>query len=205
MNMTMLETEVKIYVTKHDDIAQKIEKSGGKLLQERIYERNVRYDSEDKSLTGRGIVLRLREDNDVKLTYKEPGSIDRGIVTREELEVAVSDFDMMQAILGKLGFKPAMSYEKYRTTYRCHNTEVMLDELPYGNFIEIEGNADDIEYVLKALGLDNAERRQDSYAKLFDYVKHHLGLEFNDLTFENFEDIDVPESAFIPPGSIVIR
>ncbi|MEM9951379.1 MAG: class IV adenylate cyclase [Chloroflexota bacterium] len=199
------EIEVKLYYDDLSSLEETIQANGGDLVQDRIYERNIRYDRPDGSMTSKGVVLRLREDNAVKLTYKEPGIIERGIITREELEVEVGDFDTMQAILGKFGYYPSMLYEKYRTIYACHGAHIMLDELPYGNFVEIEGSKDAIEMVINKLGLDHVERRDSSYAKLFDYVKHHLELSFQDLTFENFEDINVPESAFIAPGSIVIR
>ena len=203
--MKNYETEVKIFLDTIGDLDTILRQKGAKLVRERTYERNVRYDVKDNILSSRGVVIRLREDDSVKLTYKEPGVIERGIITREELEVEVSDFDTMQAILAKFGYEPSMLYEKYRTIYFCHNTHIMLDELPFGNFIEIEGKADDIEFVLEQLGLQNAERREDSYAKLFDYVKHHMELDFRDLTFDNFNELEVPENAFIPPGSIVIR
>ncbi len=203
--MKNYETEVKIYLDSVEAIHDRLQENGAQLVRERTYERNVRYDVSDNTLTSRGVVIRLREDDSVKLTYKEPGTIERGIITREELEVEVSSFDTMQAILGKFGYAPSMLYEKYRTIYFWHDTHIMLDELPYGNFIEVEGNREDIEWVLDSIGLTHAERREDSYAKLFDYVKHHMELNFRDLTFDNFDELDVPESAFIPPGSIVIR
>jgi adenylate cyclase class 2 len=204
--MNSQETEVKIHVANLDSIAKKLVKLGADCVQERTYERNMRYDTDDKSLTSQGIVLRLREDSGVTLTYKSKGKLERGILTREELEVDVSDFGTMEAILGKFGFMPNMMYEKYRTVYVLDNTAIMLDELPYGNFVEVEGEGNGaIEQTLEKLGLTDAERRIDSYVKIFDHVKHHLELEFNDLTFANFADTDVPESAYISPGSIVIR
>jgi adenylate cyclase, class 2 len=205
MVMNKQETEVKLYVQDLNKIRKRLEKLGAELVQEREIERNMRYDTPDGSLGQRGAVLRLRQDSHVRLTYKEKGSIDRGIMTREELEVEVSDFATMEAILGKFGFVQSMFYEKYRTTYALGRAEVMLDELPFGNFIEVEGDNDAIEEILHELGLEQAERRPDSYTKLFDYVKHHLELNFRDLSFDNFQDIEVPESAFIAPGSIVIR
>lgn len=205
MVMNKQETEVKLYVPNLKDIRQQLEALGAELVQERIYERNLRYDTPDGSLGQRGAVLRLRQDNQVRLTYKEKGSIDKGIMTREELEVEVSDFEVMEAILGKFGYVQTMFYEKYRTTYALGQAEIMLDELPFGNFLEVEGDAEAIERILHELGLETTERRPDSYTKLFDYVKHHLELNFRDLSFDNFHDIEVPESAFIAPGSIVIR
>jgi adenylate cyclase class 2 len=200
------ETEVKIYVPNFEAVETHLRKFKAKQIQERIYERNMRYDTFDGSLSEKGIVLRLREDNGIKLTYKTKGTLERGILTREELEVEVSDFDTMEAILEKFGFTRSMLYEKYRTVYALDNTQVMLDELPFGNFIEVEGDTqDEIERVLEKLNLQDVERRVDSYTKLFDHVKHHLELTFRDLTFENFADIRVPEHAFVAPGSIVIR
>jgi adenylate cyclase, class 2 len=200
------ETEVKIFVENLERVEKQLLKLGANQVQQRIYERNMRYDTEDGALTEKGVVLRLREDSGVKLTYKSKGTLERGIITREELEVEVSDFDTMEAILQKFGFDRSMFYEKYRTIYAFNNTYVMLDELPFGTFVEVEGtNEDAIISVLMQLGLQDAERRVDSYTKLFDHVKHHLELTFRDLTFENFAAIEVPETALIAPGSIVIR
>ena len=41
--------------------------------------------------------------------------------------------------LEALGYQKSIYYEKYRTTYELDETLIMLDELPYGNFVEIEG------------------------------------------------------------------
>ncbi|MDQ7024693.1 MAG: class IV adenylate cyclase [Anaerolineae bacterium] len=204
--MNPQEIEVKIYVTNLAIIEEKLLELGANRVQERIHERNMRYDTPDGSLTTKGIVLRLREDSGIKLTYKTRGTLERGISTREELEVEVSDFDTMEAILQKFGFEQHMFYEKYRTVYTYNGTYIMLDELPFGNFVEVEGDTEgEIEGVLAELGLQDIERQGDSYSKLFEHVKHHMGLTFHNLTFENFQDIDVPQSAFIAPGSIVIR
>jgi hypothetical protein len=75
----------------------------------------------------------------------------------------------------------------------------VLDEMPYGNFTEIEGDIDAIENVLDELRLNGHKRYTESYTRLFDYAKHHLKLSFNDLTFNNFEGITASESMFQPP------
>ena len=48
-------------------------------------------------------MLRLRKDEKVKLTYKADASVERGIVSRFEAEVEVSDFETMDVILKRLG------------------------------------------------------------------------------------------------------
>lgn len=194
------ETEVKLYTPELNVIQQRLESIGAKLIAPRIYERNMRYDNASKSLIAAGIVLRLREDSRVRLTYKDGGVIENGIVSRVELETEVGDYSQMEAILGKLGYFPSMMYEKYRTTYKIMHTEVVLDEMPYGNFTEIEGDIDAIENVLDELRLSGHKRYTESYSRLFDFVKHHMKLSFNDLTFNNFENIFVAENAFQSPS-----
>jgi adenylate cyclase class 2 len=71
-----------------------------------------------------------------------------------------------------------------------------MDELPFGNFVEIEGSIDGIREVMQQIDLQNAKQYSANYIMLFDHVKTHLGLNFNDLTFGNFQGIQVPESAF---------
>lgn len=191
-----IETEVKMYVPHLELMQVRLERLGATLVAPRVFERNVRFENAGRSLTIHGIVVRLRQDSRVRLTYKEAKSAHDGIVTRTEIEVEVSDFAAMQALLGKLGYAPFMGYEKYRTTFEVDGAEVVLDEMPYGNFMEIEGETEKIEQVIKRLELDNARRYVESYSVLFERVKQKLGLTFEDLTFENFKGINVSEDAF---------
>lgn len=177
-----------------EPVQKRIVAVGAVEIMPRTYERNVRYENASTSLTGRGIVLRLREDQKVRLTYKEPlaeVTSTGDILQRFEAEVVVDDFATMETILEKLGFRPYMIYEKYRTTYQLQDTDVMLDEMPYGNFVEIEGQLDSIERVLELLDLSEAVPMHLNYASLFENAKKNLGLSFNDLTFDNFGDIEV--------------
>jgi adenylate cyclase class 2 len=192
------ETEVKLYVPDLASVAQRLEEVHAKLKTPRVYEVNVRYDNETMKLSRGRKVLRLRRDNRVRLTYKdERGERNAsGASSRYEAEVDVSDFDEMEAILEKLGYKPFMTYEKYRTTYELEGAEVTLDEMPFGNFVEIEGDEDAIEQALEQLQLHDATRFGEGYILLFENVKRNLGLQMQDLVFENFKGIDVPQSAF---------
>lgn len=191
------ETEVKLYTPDLSVIEQRLLAAGAQLAAARVFERNVRYDDAASGLVASGQVLRLRADTRVRLTYKGQGAaLDSGALTRFEAEVEVSDFDAMQAILARLGYRPYMTYEKYRTTYTLAGVEIVLDELPYGNFVEIEGEAALIEDVIVRLGLERARRYPRSYTGLFDNVRHSLGLTFTDLTFANFAGVTVPQGAF---------
>ncbi len=191
-----VETEVKLYIPDLEAVKHRLESAGARLVASRIYERNVRYENAEQTLTPAGIVLRLRQDTRIRLTYKDSASVENGIISRFEAEVEVSDFDSMETILAKLGYTPYMMYEKYRTTYELDGAEVVLDELPYGNFVEIEGSAETIERLIGRLELGSATRYAASYVALFENVRRNLSLQFTDLTFANFEGIAVSETAF---------
>lgn len=191
------EVEVKLYVTDFNVIAQKLDAVGAELTKPRVFERNVRYENAEQTLTGRNVVVRLREDTRVRLTYKEPtdDNTDDSLSRRFEAEVEVSDFDTMETILRKFGYQPYLVYEKYRTTYEWGEVEIVLDEMPYGKFVEIEGTPDAIENAIDKLELKDAPRYVASYVALFDAIRNHLKLDFHDITFANFEGVIVPQSA----------
>lgn len=192
------EIEIKLGVDDLAAVAKRLEQLGATLHKPRLYERNVRYENADKTLTQQEIVVRLRQDDRIRLTYKEPSQPvdDSGTQTRFEAEVEVSDFNAMETILGKLGYQPYLVYEKYRTTYRLDETEIVLDELPYGNFVEIEGSIQAIQAMIERLELKAARRYDTNYIGLFERVKQALKLNIHDLTFANFENVPVPQEAF---------
>jgi adenylate cyclase class 2 len=200
MSGSLSETEVKIHVLEFAPIVARLEAGGAILASERVFERNVRYENAEQTFTRNGIVLRLREDTRVRLTYKGPPTLDDGLMARYEAEVTVDDFDVMDIILIRLGFTPYAVYEKYRTTYTLDQTEVVLDELPYGKFVEIEGEPDAIRAALTTLQLVDLPWVGMSYLALFEHIKTALDLNMNDLTFENFEGIVVPTSVIPARG-----
>jgi len=192
----MMETEVKLYTPDHEAVRSRLEALGAALSAPRVLERNWRYDTPQRSLSASDQVLRLRQDSAIRLTYKGQGSAANGILSRPEYEVSLDNFETMDAILRALSYQPYMIYEKYRTTYQLGAAEVVLDELPYGRFTEIEGDAPAIEEVIAQLGLSAAPRLMASYTALFERIKRHLGLNFDDLSFANFAGLTVPPEAW---------
>ncbi len=191
-----LEIECKIHVPDLDTIRQQLDAAGAIIRKPRVYEKNIRYENPARDLTENDIVLRLRQDREARITYKAPADTitNDGTITRLELETTVGDLAAMDAILQRLGFMPYMVYEKYRTTYELPavpGAEIVLDEMPYGDFMEVEGTTEAIDDVLGRLGLADARRIPDSYSTIFDKVREQHGLEFTDLTFENFADVAV--------------
>ena len=199
MDMRLQETELKLHTPDLSRVRSALAEASAALTKPRVYERSLRYENAAKTLSESGIVLRLRQtsaDNQRGLlTYKEGARIENGISQRFEAEAAVDDFEMMDMILGRLGYEVALIYEKYRTTYTLGEAEIMLDEMPFGSFSEIEADADVIESLVTRLGLENQPRMAASYTEIFANVKERLGLDFRDLTFDNFAGVAVPDWA----------
>ncbi|MCU0476130.1 MAG: class IV adenylate cyclase [Anaerolineae bacterium] len=186
------ETEIKLWVDDLDAVAERVLALGGEMTDERVFERNMRYDTAKETLTQRGAVLRLRQDSRARLTYKEGAQAVEGVVSRFEAEVEVSDFDTTDMILRLLGYQHKMVYEKYRTTYVLDGCEIVLDELPFGRFIEIEGEHKAILGLVARLGLADAVRVKMSYVHAFEVIRRRMGLGFEDATFEQFAEVDLP-------------
>lgn len=188
--MANLEIEVKFFVPDLADFRQVLLRVGGELVKERVFERNIRLDTADSRLLQQQELLRLRQDTAVRLTYKGetvylPGSEAK---VREEIETEVADFDQMLLILGRLGFLPQQVYEKYRETFHLGEVEVVLDELPYGNFVELEGEEPAIKTAASQLGLPWSKRILANYLLLMAQLKAYHQLPFEDVTFVNFKD-----------------
>ena len=179
-------------------------KAGGgrTLIQPRTFEVNLRFDTPNSDLMRAGRVLRLRKDNRVRLTYKDDGQNISGALSRREIEFTVDDFDSARQFIEALGYEVVFIYEKYRTTYalqlsegsktfRRFETHIMLDELPYGNFIEIEGELETLRPIADELHLDWDKAIPASYHALFDRLRQSRGWTSRDLTFENFRDSKV--------------
>lgn len=195
-----MEIEAKLWVEDLEAARARLEALGAALTRPRVFERNIRYEDAEGSLSPQGIVLRLRQDDRARLTYKAPGAVRQpGLLARFEAEVEVDDFDTMDLILRQLGYHSFFIYEKYRTTYTLDGAEVVLDELPFGLFIEIEGETEVIERIIAALDLDWSFRLVAGYTQLFYWVRANLDLPFTDLTFDNFAGRKVPLKAFAPP------
>ena len=191
------EVEVKLHSPDLAAVRAALEAAGATLLKPRVFERNLRYDSADGALLAQGIVLRLRQDEAVKLTYKADASVESGIVSRFEAEVEVSDFETMDLILRRLGYRLALVYEKYRTTYELDGAEIVLDELPYGHFTEIEADAATIERVVEKLDLGGSRRMAASYTDIFLQVRERLGLDLEHCTFDEFAGAEVDVAGLI--------
>lgn len=195
MSTDKLEVEVKFHVPDLATFRERLLSAGATLHKPRIYERNVRYDNAWEGLRRKGQLLRLRQDTAVRLTFKGVAHNDRNPAleakVREELEVSIDDFDTAALILQRIGFEAKQVYEKYRETFHFGPVEVVLDEMPFGNFVELEGDEPAIRQAAARLDLNWQQRILDNYLTLFGRLKEYHHLPFDDLTFVNFNGLNV--------------
>ena len=204
----MHELEVKFFVPNLQAFARMLEKTSAQQTDPRIHEFNLRFDTPAGELSRAFRALRLRQDRAARLTYKGPSLDSDGARLREEIEVKVEDFAAARRFLEALGYQIWVIYEKYRTSYTLAITGdqaneertpgedapvlIVLDELPFGNFIEIEGcSGKDLRAAAALLGLDWEAQIKESYLELFRALREKRGLQFRDLTFENFKGVIV--------------
>jgi len=192
MSLETHEIEVKYAVANLTALEKRLKAIGAQLVQARIFESNLRFDDQAGSLGLTSRVLRLRLDTAARMTFKGPSVIEAGVRDRLEIEFVVSDFYAARSFLEALGYRVTMIYEKFRAVYNLGDVDVTLDELPYGNFVEIEGpDADSLRRVNQQLGLDWEAAVTQSYSEIFARLKELNGWDIRDLSFENFTEQEV--------------
>jgi adenylate cyclase, class 2 len=186
------EIEVKFYVNNLEAIRIQLEQIGAELTQARTLELNLRYDTPDGELARSFRVLRLRQDTAARMTFKGPARDQDGARIRQEIEMVVESFEQARSLLAALGYQVSMVYEKYRTKYEFECVHLDLDEMPYGNFIELEGEDVPALHALSdRLGLDWEASSPASYVMLFEALRTKMNLQFRDLSFSNFSNLRV--------------
>ena len=93
--------------------------------------------------------------------------------------------------LEALGFHHEQVYEKWRETLVLDQTQFCLDSMPYGNFLEIEGQKQNIKNFAAQLGLQWDQRILLNYLHIFEILQNKLNLNFSDVTFDNFKYVEV--------------
>ena len=200
MKQENLEIEAKYYVSDLDPLREILHSLGAKLTDKRILERNWRFDTPDRTLTKRGEVLRIREDRRIRLTYKR--SV-QGTLERVEIEFEVSDWLKTKLFLEAIGYHAFFIYEKFRETFELGDVEIVLDEVPYGTFVEIEGpSIESIRHASDKLHLRWDFRLSSTYLVIFERLKQELKLPFSDATFDAFAQVDkvLPEDLGLKNG-----
>lgn len=175
--MKKKEIEVKIPLAAHEyvELSQTIV---GPLILERTYG----YFRKDFSNVQEGVFPRIKEMRDEKgyektlFTVKVKTTNNKDYFEREETEVRLpSQFlNSLRAIIGYLGYPKEIIFEKYRKEMTKGGMTLSLDKLPFGYFLELEGEPEEIEASIANLHLDRKPRITSSYLALWgDHRRKH--------------------------------
>lgn len=114
-----------------------------------------------------GAVVRIRKTpNGSLLTYKRRIDSEHAVKHQIEYESAIADPDEVASILTSLELEPRLIYEKRRQTWQYGEVEVVVDKLPFGDYIEIEGAIFAIAEVEMRLGMEGFEAEHETYPRL---------------------------------------
>jgi len=100
------------------------------------------------------------------LTFKQRLPSKSSIKHQQEEETEVANAEAAHAILTALGFRPGLVYEKRRTRWHLGRAEIVIDELPFGLFMEIEGPEKEIARVEALLGIEDLPAVRETYPML---------------------------------------
>lgn len=161
-----IEIEKKYRLTEPDRESLKVALTeAGAEFAGREFEVNTIYTSE--ALRSNSSILRVRTiGGRTMLTYKRRVGSDFGVKRQIEYETEVKDAEAIEAIIYEIGLEPALVYEKYRETWRFRSVEVVIDELPFGLFAEIEGSMTAIKEAEILLDIEHLSTEHETYPNL---------------------------------------
>jgi len=181
--MAYIEKEIKIPLENLDNFLAVLNSRGAKFLG-KGFQRTIRMDRDDLSLEHEKKFLRVRSGSKNVVTLKAKiAKENKNIFERMEIETEIKEPDKMLAILSELGFTKQFIMEKYRAEWKYKKVDITVDEMPFGFYVELEGEEDDIYEMAKELGLDSNNKIIVTYWDIFaDYNKEN-GLSGDNIIF----------------------
>lgn len=162
---TEIEKKYRLGPEQRGALFRRLEEVGARREGGEEFEENTIYAGPGLDALTRALRLR-RVGGRAVFTFKERTPTENPVKRHREEETGVGDADALDAILEALGFRPALVYEKRRATWHVGRVEVVVDELPFGLFVEIEGEEVAIDDAERLLELSSAEAEHASYPEL---------------------------------------
>jgi adenylate cyclase class 2 len=159
-----IEKKYRLTMQQRAELLERLKQIGAQCWGEAL-EENTLY--EGGSIDSSRSVLRLRRVGETAmLTYKERLAVDSDAKHQREEETKISNADAMRSILEALGFAARVVYEKRRQTWQLRDTEIVIDELPFGLFLEIEGSEEGIAAAEQELRVQGLKVEAATYPQL---------------------------------------
>jgi adenylate cyclase class 2 len=179
----VIETEIKLRFESAEEARRAIDSLDAAPYTARRLQDDALLDDDAGTLYARRCALRVRRDGDSgRVTFKGP-VIPGPMKSREEIETAIGDGEVLLSLFRELGFTPRFRYQKFREEHRLGGLIVALDETPIGVFVELEGPEAEITEAAARLGFAPAEYIRASYRTLFLAYQQAHGLTASDMLF----------------------
>ena len=179
----MTEVEIKFALRDRPELLRKLHDAGGERLYAETFEDNIVLDRRGELRT-KGALLRVRKFGKYSMiTYKGPMSIEAGVKSREEVQTAVESFELAIQLLDALGYKPVFRYQKFREVWRVKDAEVVIDRTPIGEYVEIEGQLEQIRALAAELGMEMEQAIRQTYVDLYRQARRTRADLPNDMVF----------------------
>lgn len=165
------EIEARLLDVKTEEFIQKLKKANAKFIGDWLQIRNC-YDFKPAKQNS---WIRLRTNGtETTLTIKEISS--SKIDGTKEAEIVVSDFDVCNEILNKLGYFPRSKQENRRIRYILNDVEIDIDMWPrIPDYVEFEAkSAEKIREVCQILGIDYNTLITYNVEKIYNHYGHDL-------------------------------
>jgi adenylate cyclase, class 2 len=159
-----IEKKYRLSEAQKQSVLESLEEIGAQFRGE-DFEENILFLSAE--LLEKQAVLRLRRIGErTILTYKQKVQSKTEAKHHIEYETEVSDFGEISKIIETVGFRRSLVYEKRRRTWNFRQVEIVLDVLPFGDFMEIEGASAAIAETELFLGAEDFEVEPETYPRL---------------------------------------
>jgi adenylate cyclase class 2 len=144
------------------------------------FERTYGYFTENYENMAKGIFPRIKDMEDVALvSVKVKTNTNSSMFERDEyeFEIEASKVGAARLMFKALGYCVEHIFEKKRYKLGLiNNCDFIVDELPFGYFVELEGEQKDIEKSIESLGLEKNEKINGAYLKLWEKYKKENNL-----------------------------
>lgn len=170
----MRELELKAVVPDVKACRARLMQQGG-VLREAGKLRDLRYDTEDRALRARDVVLRVREFSGatkrVSLDWKGAATFDSGYKEREEVTLGVADSTSARRILEGLGLVVSFEIDRDIEVFDVLGATVRFESYArMDTLVEVEGAPHAIEQAIQALGIARSEFTTE---RLADFVQRY--------------------------------
>ena len=159
-----IEKKYRLSAAQKEDVLESLKEIGAEFAGE-DFEENILFSNDD--LIAKQAVQRLRRIGEKTiLTYKQKVESNTNAKHHIEYETEIADFEEIARIFESLGYRRSLVYEKRRRTWNFRQVEIVLDVLPFGDFMEIEGSVMAIAEAEMFLGAEDFEVVPETYPVL---------------------------------------